>query len=324
MTLHILSPDKNGQIDPTIKRNLLDYLPNQVGRGEAEVVVVPISYFSDYVFYCSLYDETRQYILVDFMEYGGSWDRQSTHLFGQAPLPSNIQGQEWVKLDEWVKFNPPLLYFKRELLKRDISPKVLPIEFACYIDAQPLQTREQWLARPLEALNIWGYSHPSRPKLHAKIFEAMNNGIGVISAWDQFFPYFDSVPKGQRTWATIHSPHFTRQHINKIMEWQRSAKITVSLPGNGQICFRSTEAPVDSIMAHHKNELAHAFPWEPNVNCIELGEGSEFESLEAATNRDDLYDIYCKSVENIDRYRSARFALEYVYPKIEEAYGTKH
>lgn len=316
--IFVQSPDGHGQIDGSVNNNLLQFLPNRVGSAhEADVVVVPISMFHDFTFNSELFKITQPIVIIDFLEYEWCWDEPDTHLLGRNTslwLPSG----DWEQLHNWAASKNVIMYFKRELLRIDVSDRVKPIEWACYLPGGHLHGKDEFNNRKLEVFNAWGYSNPVRPSLHADIFRGINtHGIGVISEfahYDKFFQHEKS-----RAWMSVFVPHYVRREMHELMHYQENAKLTVSLPGAGQKCFRSTEAPVSSIMAMQEDNRAWSYPWEHGVNCIRMPAGHEFEALEAATHRDDLFDIYIGSLGTIDKYRGPRYVNEYVMPLIESA-----
>lgn len=245
-----------------------------------------------------------------------------THRFGgpQEALSCTL-GASWQRFDAWVgarqRAGQVKLYFSRELLKGDVSDTLKPIEFPAYIDIPPVQTKEQFDARLLDVFFNWGYSHPSRPRLHADIFRAMTtHGPGVVSSFRELESRYNQLPG--LCWAAIHTHHSVRRHISEIIPWQEKSKITVALPGNGRKTFRHGETQ-GSIMALLEDDIAWSFPWEHGVNCLRLTEGNEFDCLETATRRNDLYQIYVRSQETLSRYKSERYVSEYVLPTLEAA-----
>lgn len=329
MKLFIQSPDDQNRVDGTIQANLLNHLPDLVGQhSDADVVIVPISQYSDYRFNPKLNDipKSKPVVIIDFLEYEWNyWDVwQHTHFIGLNTRECKWLGTDhWWKFDDWAAEHRPILYFKREL-QRGIEEigggvsKVLPIEFPCYLGDQPNQSEEEFLNRPIEVFFSWGFSHPSRPLLQAKIFEGIvTHGLGVISEKDQFEGYFRN--PSARTWTAIFSPWFSRHPITDTVWYQSRSKMSVSLPGAGTKCFRSSESPVSSIMALQEDDLAWSYPWIHGENCIRLRPGHEFEDLDAATKRADLYQIYLNSGATIAKYRCGPYARDYVYANIEKA-----
>lgn len=316
MKLHLMSPDAHGRIDGTLNANLYGHLP-LASYEDCDAVVVPVSYYGDYAFNTRLGDIRKPVIVVDFMEYYGAWDEVDTHLFGKTggratalPLPAGYE-----VFDAWVEAVKPALYFKRELLAKDRSDTVIPIEFPCYLGGWEMENEANFNARKVEVFNCWGFSNPLRPKLHGEIFENMCGfGLNLIGAFDHFdHRMSENIP---RLWATIFQPHFTRMPMSQVLLRQSQSKLAVSLPGAGIKCFRSGEAPVNSIMALPEDNLAWSFPWVHGENCIRLDPENLFWSLDDATKRDDLHKIYLASQQTVDRYRTRRYLDEYLLPEI--------
>jgi hypothetical protein len=320
MKLAIVSPLASNQIDGTIKHQLLDNLPNVVANQEqADAVIIPVSYFPDIEVNPRLYQIRKPVILVDYMEYGSSWNGEDTHIFGRNHhIAGCLQTPGWIHFSEWVKNNPPKLIFKRELLQKDACSTIKPISFLCHLERHPIQSREEYNARPLEVSFIWGFSHESRPRLHGAIFQAMaTHGLGVISGWDQFHPHFEHNPPA-RNWATVHVPYYARHSMADVMWMNERSKIGVSCYGNGKVCFRTSEMR-STLMAMPEDNIAFPYQWVHGVNCLKFRNGHEFEDLEAFTRREDLYDIYVAGEANLDRYRPDRFIPEYFLPSIQSA-----
>ena len=319
MRTHVISPDLHGRIDGTISANLLSGFPDQSSsRHDCDVILVPISYFGDFQFNPVLKEIDRPYAILDYVEMEWCYfdEKNETHLFGRNTRDCRWLNPHWHAFCDWVRDHPPAMYFKRELLRSDVSDKVKPIDWPCYLASSPFQSENEFNSRPIEVFFSWGFSHPSRPRLHAEIFKAMTtHGIGVLSETDQFSGYF----KGPcaRTWASIFSPWYTRKPIADIVWYQARSKMSVSLPGCGKKCFRHSEAPVATIMALPLDDLAWSYAWMHGENCIRLVPEREFEDLDSATKRDDLYRIYVHSQETIEKYRTKPYVFDYLIPLIE-------
>lgn len=312
MKFYIQSFDAEWDVNPMVRDGILNYLPQTDAMGLADAVIVVVCYKANYHFNVGLNSITKPIILMDFTEFG--WDAGTNkNVLGEGGYFTqfgHLNTDEWKKLDQWAQDHPAVLHFKRELFHKDRTTRLIPIEFPCVIPARPIQTKEEFDARPIEVFNCWGLSHPSRQRLHGDIFRnAHETGINAIDAWHHRIE--------GRVWATIHIPHYDRKPMGEVMDWNHRAKISVSLPGAGVKCFRSAESPVDSIMARQKDELAWSIPWIHCLDCITLTPGNEFEELETATKRNDLYEIYRSGQATIDRYRSVRYVNEYVKPAIE-------
>lgn len=316
MKLHLVSPDSQGRIDCSVRDMLLSHL-ELTNESECDYLAIPVTFFPDFSF---VPPPKKPYILFDFLEYGAHWNHPDTHLLGVNPeIADNLQSEEWKKFSDWVKENPPVLYFKRELKKKDRTSHVQPIEFPCVLDAHVTDSEEAFNARPIEVFHSWGYSHPSRIQLHADIFTGMaKDGLGIISDFRHFHPYMDH-GRQEHTWATIFCPYYARESMANCQWFMDRSKLVTSLWGAGQKCFRMGEASVHSIMVLPEDDLAWAYDWQHGVNCIRLREGHHYEDLKAATKRDDLYQIYLNGLETIDRYRVARYVREYIIPTIHNA-----
>lgn len=315
MKLLPISPDANGTIDGTLHYALLANMPLSESMADADAVVVPIAYHPNYVFNPALLTIKKLVVILDYLEFG--WDAtEKENVLGLKNLHQfgHLASEEWSKLDEWIRLSETrMITFKRELFQRNVSDSMLPAEFPCLRDIPPVQTREEFDARPIEVFNSWGLSNPARPRLHGCIFiTSQDTGFHVVDSWDQdnrFEP---------RTWASIHSPWYNRKPMDLVDSWNVRSKISVSLPGAGVKCFRSSEAPRGSIMALREDNLVWSYPWVNGRNCIRLTEGLEIADLLDATKRTDLYDIYRASQETIAKYRSEPYVRDYMLPKIAE------
>jgi hypothetical protein len=322
MKVFILSPDDKGRIDGSIQCNLLNHFPEIVTSLDAcDLAILPISFFHDYKFSPKVWDISQQkkpYVFMDWLEYEWLYfkEKNDTHIFGKNTADCRWLNPNWDALDEWMRNYPPLVYFKRELLSKDASDTVHPIEWPCYLPDMPMQSEDEFNRRPLEVFNNWGFSNPMRPKLHGDVFHAMNNGIGVISEASQYEGFIRDHPHA-RAWMTVFTPWHSRIPITDLLFYQRRAKLSVSLPGCGVKCFRHSESPCESIMALPEDRLDWGIPWTHGDNCIRLRPDHLFEDLDTATKIPDLYQIYKRSQETIARYRGPTYVRDYLLPIIE-------
>jgi hypothetical protein len=313
--LFLMSSDESGNIDPTPLHQIFKRLPLTTDLSQADAVVVPVAYFGNYKFNHNLTSLKKKIILFDFTEFGWPWHGQSDNVLGRGAFKNfpHLNTPEYAMLDKWASDFPATIHFKRELRKCDQSANMFPVSFLCDIPPEPIQSKEEFNARPIEVFYNWGYSHPSRRRLHGEIFcKADSKNIHVIDSLDHGDHF-----EGSRNWVTVHTPHYARKPMSHLMHWQKRAKLTVSMPGAGITCFRSAEV-VGSIMALQYDPLSWAYDWFNGVNCIRLSPGKEFEELNQALERDNLHDIYVASQESIDKWRPHRFIPEYVIPKIQE------
>ena len=317
MKLHIISADGRGQIDPTMHRSILLQIPGMTSSlQDADAVIVPVSHFQDYTFNSRLREIRVPVILLDMMEYYGRSSAVETHFFGvNHDAAINIShSDEWRHFHEWVRENPPVLYFKRELLSADVSDRRIPIEWPCVLPAWQEEPKVNFDTRPFEVFYNWGYSNGLRPRLAGEILCLMADGkIEVVSSFDHVDA---AMHKSNRRWISIHSPHTHRAHIDQIMLRQAQSKMSVSMPGAGVKCFRSAEHIVHTVPVKLKDELAWSFPWIHGENCLEMQPGDMGGQLDEFTRRSDLHSIYLGSRELADRYREGRYVSGYIMPNI--------
>lgn len=301
--------DKNGVVD-SIYHTLIKYINTKYD-------IILSSWVENFQFNPELLD-IKDYILFSFEEYGWDWDlnKSGSHIWGvnSENFPRYYNG-DWVKFDNWVKENPPLLIFKRELLKRDESEKVLPIDYPCNIPAYPISRKEEFNARPISVMNYWGRSHEARVRLHGNIWKhASKRGYSVcdnIYHFDQFMLN----EKGEK-WVSLWMPHYARIDISNIIALNGLSKLSMALPGAGLKTFRHSESPINSVMVKYRDNLSWSFPWDES-NCILCDEGKEIEAIEEALQDEYLYDVYLEGVKQIDKYRLPNY-IAHLESKINE------
>jgi len=151
----IIIANKTGEIDSAY-HTLVKHI-------SCDLPIVMVSWSENFVF-----DDTlltiKDYVLVCFCEYGWDFEISHTHVWGNNSRKFlRYYTGDWVKFDNWVSDNPPKLLLKRELLKKDVSDNIRPIEYPRVIDLWPIQTREEFNARPINVFQYWGRSHFSNP-----------------------------------------------------------------------------------------------------------------------------------------------------------------
>jgi hypothetical protein len=309
----IVSPDVTGNVDPTVMN-----IVRAINVGD-DVTIVPITRLNDFKFDESLYG-LEKYVLVDYVENHWNWDMQDTLLFGKNMNKFGylVSGEEWEKFDVFVKEKPPAVYFKRELLKKDVSETILPIEYPCWQPPYQKQTREQFNNRRIELFHYWGHSHEIRRRFQGGAYlHAVKNDITIIDNIYYLQAFLNENHK--RYWATMHIPHFARLPIEQLLVFNGDAKISLSLPGAGRKCFRHAEAPVNSVMMMQRDDIAWTYPWVDGDNCIKFSKEEDLlEFIEHAIKHTDLYDIYLGGLETNDKYRMGRYATEYIEPTIKK------
>lgn len=319
MRVHVLSPDGANRVDGAVTAHLLSGFPDKSSSPhDCDVIMVPVTTLQGFRFNPKLRDIKKPWVLLDFCEL--EWNYfdlgNDTMLFGKNAKECRWLNPHWHPFDEFVRENPPVVCFKRELLAKDATDTIRPIDWPVYFESPILHTEEQFNSRVLEVFFQWGYSSPHRPRLHGEIFQAMaTHGIGVISEPDHFHGYFAN--PCARTWASIFTPHYARKPITTAQWYQERAKLTVSLPGCGTRCFRHGEACWHTIMALHNDNHLWSYPWNHGENCIRLQPGHEFENLDGATKRSDLFSIYLAGNATMEKYRTWNYVPDYLTPLIE-------
>lgn len=322
MKVEILFPDAGGHIDGPVWNLIVKHLqPQQSG----DVVVVPCVWHPGFTFNEQLRNCRKPLILIDMLEFGWDYGTKENRLgHGTEQWPQHLKSAEWDKLDAWVRDQPPALTLKRELWQRDYKPGVIyPIDFPCAIPLPPVQSETEFNARPLEVFFVWGLSNPARPRLHGDIFaQAHGRGYDFLDSWEllEKLDVSNQIGSGNsRKWATIYTPHYHRAPMSQVMKWQQRSKISVSMPGAGRKCFRSSEAAIGSALALLEDDMAWSYPWINDVNCIRMFYGG-FESLmgySIFSEERHVYEIYVACQETAEKYQTNAYARDYLMPLIE-------
>lgn len=325
MKVFLISADANGHTDGVTYGQLLSKLPLTDRLESADVVVINAVCHGGYKFNHDLNKvRGKKLVLIDYLEYGWNWDFRKENRIGYGNLcPCTHTGDqlnEWGTLDLFIRENPPILTFKRELLLDQVSDTMIPIDFLAEGPAVRRASEAEFDARPLDVFYCWGYSHPDRPRVHGEIFAAMGNaGINVVDHPDMLGRGSSQVfPTG--TWMTLFKPYYLRRPMSEIYALQRQAKFAINLRGAGVKCFRSSEAPIDTIMATGVDPLAYSYPWIDHLNCVQMPAGKEVGTLMSVLrmHRSEAYTIYLNCQENIDRYRAENYIPNYVLANIEK------
>ncbi len=328
-------PAHSGGLNPIIRDRLTSLIPQCRSIANSDVVIVPLVDTVGYTYNSQLEEikaHRKPYVFIDFIEYGAghqcdtNWANRTQHLFGRSgEMPSALHDRrpEFDRLHAFIAENPPVLYFKRELLARAVDERVAPIEFPCYLPPHQPESREDFERRPIEVFYSWGFSNCMRPRIHASIWGGMcDYGYSVVGSLEHVQSELSEC-KPRRLWVTAHTPHYARVDIAKVMDIQGKSKTSISAPGAGIKCIRHGECPVNSVMVMPWDELAWSFPWVGHENCIRLGEKSRvaWQLNHWFANPEDhgrLYDIYRRGLDTVDRYRSHRYVNEYVIPLIKK------
>lgn len=275
-----------------------------ISQINSPIPLVLVSRANDFVFNEELLKLDR-WVLVDYTEYNWDWDRKETHIWGKNTdkFPYVFPGDEWKRFDDFVISKPPVLIFKRELLKKDASETLLPIEYPNWIKPIALQSREEFNARPFSVFFFWGRSHEARVKLHGNIWlNASSGGYSVCDSLNHIRGFVEN-EEGEK-WVTLNIPHYARIPIESILQMNGASKLSISMPGAGVKCFRSTgESGANSTMVMQRDDLAWTHEWIDGHNCIQFNSfGEEIETIKSALRKEDLYLIYINCVATSNQY----------------------
>lgn len=274
----------------------------------------------------------KPYIICDYIELGWQWNRKETLIVGTNcdKFPDVCQSG-WEELGDFIRDNPPILYFKRELLEKDRTATMIPIE---YVNLQPLfpaQSKDEFDKRPLSVFHYWGRSSDSRLMAHAEFWRnAAKKGYSVCDNIYYLNAFMQDEINQPNKWVTMNIPHYSRVEMKYIMEVNGISKLSLSLPGAGVKCFRNCgESLCNSVMIMPEDNLSWSLPFEHGVNCIQFpinGDVTSIKSewdicgaIETALKRTDLYEIYLKGLDAAKYYQIDNYIKNYLEPLINNA-----
>ncbi len=318
--LHIISADHKGRIDPILMERVLCQMPNRVDSiDRAEVLVVPVSYYEDFCFNRSLENiRHKPVILLDTMEFYGQKTPGFTHIFGHSHTSAWLKcaNPEWALFSQWCASVDVKAQFIRELRAADASDKWHPLEWPGTFPLWEIESKSAFDVRPFEVFYNWGMSNHLRPMLHGQIYSRMGAGhVDVVGHYD----HIDSkINEPHCKWLSIHTPHTHRVHFDVINLRQAQSKMSVSMPGAGEKCFRSTEHVANTVPVKLRDDLAWSFPWVNGENCLELPDPREADCSAhlAVFAALDLHPIYVAAQDLASRYSVPRYTSEYIMPKL--------
>ncbi len=284
----IISANKNG----------IDNVVYDAFKGvQSDVPLVVITKMDGFEFNEDLLHLDR-YVLIDFTEYGWNWPMYGTHFYGSGRW---LFG-ELSPFDEFVQGRQPLIYFKRELLSKDVRKGILPIEYPANNPIPEPQTKEQFNKRLLQVANIWGLSHEGRKRIHGDIWQQVGKHNYIVCDNITNVNAFLNREEHPNKWLTANTPWYARYSMETILGVSGNSKITTSWAGAGRKCFRHTEASVNSVMAMWDDGIEWSYSWEDQKNCIKCEEGKEIETIVEALRNPYLYDIYREGIKTAEMY----------------------
>ncbi len=323
----IVSPDATGWVDPPVM-SLLRQIEGKVDNlAAADVALVPVSYFHSFRFAEEEMKRLigRRWVAVCFAENGWDWNQQTSHLWGGDRITHpSFSSEEYAKFDRFYRENPPILTFQRELLAKDRTDRLLPIEYTAYLPESGCDTKKDFSERPLDAVFNWGRSSESRMLLHGMFFaQAPMFGYDVISEWSHIAKALKENISGPMKVASIHVPHFARIDVKDVQTHTRMAKIGVILNGCGVKTFRDGENCQDFLMARPKNALAWSYPWNesnsivlPRILTVHDAADAVKLIMDALMDKDRLYELYGAACENAQNYRYDAYLRRHVMGNI--------
>lgn len=282
------------------------------------IPIVMVSWAENFIFNDELLN-IKEYILIDYCEYGYDWKAEDTgtHLWGfNSDKFPRYYKKDWVTFDRWVKENPPKIFFKRELLKKDKKGSVYPIDYTTSISPIPIQSEEAFNARPLSAAYYFGRSHEERLRLHARIWDMATHYGYSVADNIYYFTGFMENEKGKK-YASMHIPHYYRHPIESILEINGLAKVGIAPFGAGRKTFRAAEVSANSVMLMWEDNMAWGAEWVGGFNCIKCRQGEEVEGIEFWTQKN-LYPLYVEGVKTWHKYYTKNYISNYIEPIINE------
>jgi len=300
----IISADKT-RYDPPSRR--------PIELVDSKVPLVLVSRLEDFVFNDEL-ESLDAYCLVNMSEFGWDFPFTETPIFGKNidQYQKLFEGPEWEKLNEFVTRKPPLLTLQRELLQKDVTNTIKPIDYPFYGEIPPTQTKEEYYNRPINVFHYWGRSHEGRVKTHGDFWMESGNKSASICDNLYYINGFLNEEKNKNKWVSLNIPHYARVDLGHILSINGLSKMSLSMPGCGKKCFRHAEVSVNSVMMMESktvNEIAWSFPWN-GENCLVYYNDDPVAAIDNAISgytHEVLYRIYCAGVENARNYQIGNY-----------------
>lgn len=288
-----------------------------------DVPILLVSRVGDYRFNQDILSlKGKKYVLIDFLEYGWDWKFEFGHTWGvNTDKVDFLKGDEYAKLDDFIRENPPALTLKRELLLEDVTDNVKPIEYPNYQPSYPVQSKDLFDNRLINVFYYWGRSNENRVRLHSEIWANSSKNGASICDNIYYFNQFMAEEKSNNRWITLNIPHYGRIDILNLLAINGSAKLSVSMAGAGIKCFRSTgESIVNSVAVMMEDKLAWAYPFIHLENCIKFTKyGEEIATIEEALRYDNLYEVYRNGLATAEKYQINNYINNYILPLINKA-----
>lgn len=329
-TRHGVNPIVQRLFDPIAH----EYQPATIADCEAiflSVIAPPCEFFLDQPLLDRIVNRGVPVVIFDHTE-----TKESSVILG---IGSMHDSNEYIQLQRAVPALKLKAYFKRELLTGFQSPLSCPLYPLDWTIPNwpdpPIDTREQYEARPIDLLMSWGYSSESRPRLYGELMRKAGKFAAHFALTDEDVDR-SLEDKRQRIFALLFAPYYRRIHIDRILRWQQQCKLSISLRGCGLKCFRCAEASYNSLLVQQTPWVVQwSFSWvggcEREPNCLGLPNTPEGEIDGDASmdmlyawlrvNQGSLYDIYLRCIENGKNYRMDNYSNGYLLPRLRKALG---
>lgn len=294
-----------------------------VGTPEAADIVVVVwtwrpNFEADAGLVQRIVDSRKPVVVLDYVEC-----RDDDKMFLTRPEKWHASMQAYkplVALESAIK-----VYFKRELIRASVPELPYPVyvtDFITEAEDAPAETAEAFNARPVDFFMVWGYSSADRPVLHAELLRRRFSNLAT--ALEDIDWYVKDGRKG--ICALLFTPHYRRVPLRELLQYQKLAKLSISMRGASQKCFRHSEAALNSVMAMQECSTEFAFPWTKN-NCVIMPNlpkptinpmywidvPAAMTTLSVAL-QGDLYSIYLAGLENARHYKAKNYVNEHWLP----------
>ena len=351
MKFYATSFCKTKKIDGWVEALVLKTLESvgkwqRVPLSSAELVVFVFTWTREFQFdeneFSAVVKHGAPMVVFDYLEGGGT----DPTIIGEI-LGAGMPQDDFRKLHAALNTSGLITvkYFKRELpvnFSAQTRCPVRPIDYVVddYLSENRVQTEAEYMARPVDILMIWGSSSGSRPLLAGELLKQLDR----FHAYPCFALQLGDLEYNLKTnfcpIAILYQNGFwNRLPMQRVMEIQRLAKVSISCRGAGIKCFRSAEAGYNAIMAQQSvDQVQWAFPWVPAPqglpshktalpNCINLPSKPGSDDIDEFTSVNELYrwtmvergwlyPIYKLGVENNQNYVAANYVVRYLIPEI--------
>lgn len=258
------------------------------------------------------------------------FDYTETFPTGFVISANKLSASRYEPISQWLFTARVAAYFMREMPAQwttypTVPYKIYPIDWAISDQPEPpIDTPDQFAARPIDIFMSWGYSNESRPKLMGELLRQAGKFCAHFCLTDEDLSRALH-EKRERIFALLYTPHYRRIPLTELLFWQQRSKISISMFGAGKKCFRCAEASYNCVMAQQAPQLVEwSYRWAREVNCIALDATSEEHSVDLLYQalrvyQGDLHPIYLAGMANNRKYHNTAYARDYLLPKIQEA-----